>query len=324
MSNIQVSAKRKLSSLVGLGIVSATIGLTLSGCALFKAAQRPAEAVKVEATPARVARGAYLANTVMACVGCHSPITESHMPVAGKEWSGGRLFGKADGLPGNIYTTNLSSDPETGLGSWTDGEILRAMREGVSKDGGALFPLMPYPAYHQMSDDDAHAIVAYLRTLPPVKATHPKRELDFPLSIIVNTIPKPLDKPVASPAADPTSRGKYLVTMASCTDCHTPMDKGQPIKEKYLGGGTHFTANGHTVVVSNITQDKATGIGGWTDAQIERAIRFGQRPDGRMLNPIMPWAAYNRLSADDMKAIIQYLRTVPAVSSEKPKEEPHT
>ncbi|MBO9539284.1 c-type cytochrome [bacterium] len=324
MSMMQASAKRKLKTFARLGVLSASVAAVLSGCALFKAAQRPPESVTVAKTPERVARGEYLATTVMSCVGCHSPLSESHGLVPGKEWSGGRLFGKADGLPGNIYSTNLSSDPETGLGSWTDGEILRAMREGVSKDGTALFPLMPYPGYHQMSDEDAHSIVAYLRTLPALKASHPKRELDFPLSLIVNTIPKPLEKPVAPPAADPVSRGKYLATMASCTDCHTPMEKGQPVMEKYFSGGNKFTEHGHTVVVSNITQDKTTGIGAWTDAQIERAIRFGQRPDGRMLSPIMPWMAYNRMSNDDMKALIQYLRTVPAVSSEKPKTTAHS
>lgn len=296
---------RNLVAALALGFA-----LAASGCALLKAASRPAPDLKVEITPERVKRGEYLANHVTACIHCHSPLTEQHLPKPGLEGAGGRLFGREDGLPGDIYSTNLTPDKETGLGNWTDGEVVRAVREGVSKDGHALFPLMPYPNYRELSDDDMQAVVAYLRTLKPVKSAPRKTELDFPLSIIVNTIPKPLEGPVAAAPKEGVPRGAHVLKMASCAECHTPMEKGKPLEGKYLAGGHAFKSDGHAIVMPNITQDKERGIGGWTDAQIEAAIRFGQRPDGKMLSPVMPWGAYNKMDKEDMKALVAYLRTV--------------
>ena len=122
------------------GAIAATFVLLATGCALVKASSRPAPDLKVEITPAKVARGKYLANHVNACLACHSPLTEAHLPKPGMVGAGGRLFGREDGLPGNIYATNLTPDPETGLGTWTGGEVARAVREGVGTDGHALFP----------------------------------------------------------------------------------------------------------------------------------------------------------------------------------------
>lgn len=302
---------RRLCAALGTGFV-----LLASGCAFMKAASRPAPDIQVEVTPERVKRGEYLANHVNACLSCHSPLTEQHLPKPGMIGAGGRLFARADGLPGDIWSTNLTPDKETGLGNWTDGEVIRAVREGVSKDGHALFPLMPYPNYREMSDEDVEAIVAYLRSLAPVKNAAPKTELDFPVSIIVNTIPKPLEGPVAKAPQAGVARGAHVLKMASCAECHTPMDKGEPLPGKYLAGGQEFKDNGHPIKMPNITQDKESGIGAWTDPQIEAAIRFGQRPDGKMLSPVMPWGAYNKMDKEDMKALVAYLRTVPAVKAE--------
>ena len=181
--------------------------LVLPGCALFKAASRPAPDVKVASTPAKIKRGAYLATNVMGCVGCHSPLNEAHLPLPDQLGAGGRVFGHAEGLPGEIVSANLTPDPATGIGSWTDGELVRAIREGVSRDGHALFPIMPYPNYRELSDDDTEAIVAYLRSLPPVAKAVTPTKLDFPLNFIVNTIPKPLEGPVAAPTATGAARG---------------------------------------------------------------------------------------------------------------------
>lgn len=299
-------------------VVAVGFALAASGCALFKAASRPAPDLKVEATPERVKRGEYLVKHVNGCIGCHSPLTEAHLPKEGMVGAGGRLFGRADGLPGDIWSTNLTPDKETGLGDWTDGEIVRAVREGVSKDGHALFPLMPYPNYRDMSDEDVEAIVAYLRTMKPVKNVIKKTELDFPLSFIVNTIPKPLEGPVGPAPKEGVARGAHVAKMASCTECHTPRDdKGQPLPGKEMAGGHSFKDGGHEITMPNITPDKETGIGGWTDQQVEAAIRFGQRPDGKMLSPVMPWAYYNQMDKEDMKALVAYLRTVPPAKFEK-------
>lgn len=312
----------KRSALV-LSLVIAGSGL-MAGCALFGAAKRAPQEVTVERTPQRVARGAYLVNSVNACMACHSPLeADTHLPVQGKVGAGGRLFGREDGLPGNIYSTNLTPDPETGLGAWTDGEVLRAMREGVSRDGHALFPLMPYPMYHRMSDEDAHAIVAYLRTLKPIENPVPKRELDFPLSLIVNTMPQPLTGPVPNPPSakeNPVARGEYIVAMSSCIECHTPMGGAGPDMSRMLGGGHMFKSEGHAIRMPNITPDKETGIGGWTDAQIEAAIRYGQKPSGDRLSPVMPWMVYNGMSKEDMDSVVAYLRTVKPVKTEAAKQ----
>lgn len=290
-----------------------------SGCALVKAKSRPAPEMKVEITPEKVKRGAYLTNHRNACVACHSPLNEMHLPQAGQLGAGGRKFSREDGLPGNLYATNLTPDKETGLGNWTDGEIARAVREGVSKDGHALFPLMPYPNYREMSDEDLEAIIAYLRSLPPIKNEVKKSELDFPLSVIVNTIPQPLEGPVGPPPKDLVARGAYVAKMASCAECHTPMEKGKFDEAKYLAGGHEFKDAGKVFKMPNLTPDKETGLGGWTDKQIEAAVRFGQRPDGKMLSPVMPWASYNKLDQEDMKALVAYLRTVKPVKTEAAK-----
>lgn len=303
-----------------LGVVSTIL---LGGCALFKAASRPVSDMKIEQTPERVERGRYLANSVAACMACHSPLdAKTHTLIPGTMGAGGRRFGKEEGLPADIYSSNITPDPETGLGTWSDDEILRAMREGVSKDGRPLFPLMPYPGYHHMSDEDAMAIVAYLRTIPPIKNQVPGYSLGFPLSAIVNTMPMPMEKAVAPAPAEGVERGKYVLTMASCVECHTPMGGAGPDMSKFLAGGHVMKDSGHEFVIPNITQDKETGIGAWTDQQIGDAIRYGRRPDGKMLHPMMPWMFYNGMNNQDLKALVAYLRTVPAIkNADDPK--PH-
>lgn len=297
-------------------IVALTVGALsiATGCAAMRAVSRD---FQVDRSADKVARGEYLVNSVMACMACHTVLgKESHMPELDKLGAGGRLFGKEEGLPGNIYSSNITPDPETGLGNWTDDEILRAMREGISKNGQALFPMMPYLAYHEMGDEDAHAVVAYLRTIKPVKNKVPARELDFPLGMLVNTMPKPLSKPVQAPGMeDPVARGRYILSMASCTDCHTPRKGPDLDMERWLAGGGEFPENGKKIKIPNLTPDKETGLGNWTDEQIEMAIRFGQRPDGRQLHPVMPWPYYNGMNDADMKALIAYLRSVKPVPS---------
>lgn len=299
--------------------IAATV-LLVEGCALFQAHHRPAAEVQVQLTPEKIERGRYLANNQMACMTCHSPLThDTHTPVVGKLGAGGREFGRVGGLPGVIYSTNLTPDPETGLGSWSDGEILRALREGVSKDGHALFPLMPYPNYQAMSDEDATAIIAYLRSLPPVKNPIPSRELDFPVNMIVNTIPKPVEGTVPPPPSDMVKRGAYIAAMASCAECHTPRTpQGAPVEGKHFAGGFTFKDADLPggVKMPNITSHEEDGLGVWSDEQIEGAIRYGQRPDGSRLHPVMPWPAYNGMSDQDMEALIAYLRTVPGVADE--------
>ncbi len=291
--------------------------MLLGGCAIFKASQRPPSDVTVERTPERIKRGEYLANRVMNCMECHTgadPVT--HAPKPELFGMGGKYFGPEMGLPGKLYSTNLTSDAKTGLGNWSDGEILRAMREGVSKDGRALFPLMPYMSYRTMSDEDAYSIVAYLRTLEPKENQVPNRSLDFPVSVLVNTMPKPLDGPVPPAPAEKVAYGQYLFTQASCSDCHTPTDKGQPLMDKFAAGGMEFKMGDHTLKAPNITPDPETGIGKWSEADVKKALQTGMRPDGKTLSPIMPWQYYNGLTDKDLDAMVAYMRTLKPVRNE--------
>lgn len=296
----------------------ACIGLPalLAGCAGMLLNKREPLDVQVARTPAQVARGSYLVNHVTVCFDCHTPETapSSHVADMSRRGQGGMVWDKKHGLPGEIYAPNITPDDQTGLGKWSDGEILRALREGVSKDGHALFPLMPYMNYRQLSDDDAQAIVAYLRSLAPAANVVPRSKLDFPLNIIVNTIPKPLDGPVGAPPAEKLAYGEHLFKMASCNDCHTPIDdKGKPLPGLYAAGGMAFHVGEGHWPAPNITQDKETGIGSWTDAQIEVAITQGVRPDGKGVRPPMPWQGYAGLTKQDRAALVAYMRSIPAV-----------
>ncbi len=306
---------------LGLGVVGLVV-LAVAGMSLkfyvLSPKSRPAPQLKAPSTPEAIARGKYLAHHVAVCVGCHSPVDESQPGeplVAGKEF-GGRDFGDyPDLFPGHIRAPNLSADPQAGLGGWTDGEIVRAMREGVSKDGRPLFPMMPYLTYAKsLSDDDALAIVAYLRTVPPQPTKVGPTTINFPISMFVRAAPRPLDSPPPPAPASGLDRGKWLLEICSCGDCHTTTDaKRQPVPGHYLAGGTPLPLGARGMAISpNITSEKATGIGTYTDADLARVFNEGVGKSGRNLYG-MPWWYYKGLTDSDKQALIQALREVPPV-----------
>ena len=273
----------------------------------------PPSAVKVAGTPDQVARGAYLANHVTVCLDCHSGHDKTRYAsplVDGTQGQGGEIFGHADGFPGEIHIPNITP---AALAQWSDGEVLRAMTSGISRDGHALFPLMPYPVYAQLSQGDAEAIVAYLRTLPARGTVTPPRSLDFPLSLIVRTIPKPATLRPDTPQPGSPDYGRYMATIAGCQFCHTPEEKGAPVPGMDYAGGHDF----NFVKSANITPDELTGIGGWSkEAFISRfrtyaagtpAIAKGDN------NTVMPWTLYVGMKDEDLGAIYDYLRTVKPV-----------
>ncbi len=280
----------------------------------------PAENIRVDATAELVARGDYLTNHVTLCVDCHSQRDWSKYaaPIIPETFgAGGEGFTREMGVPGNVYATNISP---THLGEWTDGEIIRAVRQGVNKDGEALFPIMPYPHYKHMRDEDAHAIVAYLRTLEAKESDIPERELDFPMSMIVKTIPGDADPMPA--ATNDIERGHYLTTIAACADCHTPMEKGKPVLQKYMAGGTAYPLPGGTVYAANITPDKETGIGSWEKDDF--ILRFKTFQDSTMqnmpvgeseFNTVMPWIQYSGMSEEDLGLIYDYLMSIEPVKN---------
>lgn len=287
--------------------------------------------IAVEATPELVARGDYLFNHLAACVVCHTP----HEPsLSGAQIDPGRIGEGGEPFPlgsaGTLYSKNITP---AALGEWTDGEVVRALRDGVSRQGSAIFPLMPYFNYRQLSERDIQALVAYIRTLPPRASEVPDRELGFPLSLIVRTMPSPAGPYPDEPARSNTVEyGRYLVTAASCGDCHSPSDRGQPIAGREFSGGNDFpTGDGWVARTANITPDSTTGIGAWTRERFVGAFKSrmpgpaGPRPPqaGERRSP-MPWISYSGMSEEDLGAIYDYLRTVEPVRNEVVRFEPKT
>lgn len=286
---------------------------------------RPAPALTAPTSAESIERGRYLVHHVAACVACHSQVQEmapGDPPVEGKLGSG-RDFGEIKGAPVHIRSGNLTPDRQSGIGGWTDGEIARAMREGVDKEGRTLFPQMPYETYGKtLSDGDVLDIIAYLRTLKPLKDAPGKTSVAFPVSMFIRGVPQPLGQsptPAPSPS-DKLARGKWLIKTAACNDCHDSRDdKMQKIEGKALAGGMKFPLPGDHgyAIAPNITSDKATGIGAYTDADIRRAIDEGKGKDGRDLYT-MPWPYYKGMTNDDKEALIAALRDVPPVANVVP------
>lgn len=304
------------------------LALGLSACFCLGPSLRAPAPGEFPRTAARVARGRYLAENVAACVNCHSPKDFAAVgapAIKGRAYEGGTRSGKAEGIPGVLFAPNLTADPATGLGRWTDGEILRALREGVDRHGHTLFPLMPYPDYRALADEDAEAIVAYLRTIPPIVYPVPPSHLDFPVSIFINAAPKPETGPVAPPATDAVSRGRYLARMAGCFDCHTPMHHGRPVKGMEGAGGSRFQEGDadhrFDAFAPNLTPDRETGLGTYSDAEIALAITQGKAPRGGELQPIMPWIDYAGMTPDDVRALVAYLRTLRPIRNLVPGRE---
>lgn len=286
----------------------------------------PVKEVKVEVTADRVAQGEYLANHVMVCMDCHSvrdwsmfsgPITPGTMGAGGDE------FTPEMGFPGHFYAPNITP---YNLKDWTDGEIYRAITSGVNKSGKPLFPVMPYHSYGKLDDEDIYSVIAYLRTLEPIVKDVPASEPDFPMSLIMHLIPQK-NSPQARPLTnDQVNYGKYLITAAACADCHTPFEKGQPVKGMEFAGGREFEMPFGTLRTPNITPDKATGIGAWTsDVFINMFLMYDSihklekvsSPDE--YNSLMPWNMYAGMKKEDLEAIYAYLRTLEPVTNEVEK-----
>jgi mono/diheme cytochrome c family protein len=265
-----------------------------------------------------VERGDYLVNTIMACGNCHSPRDADGRMMAEKAFSGGLTFA----TPAFIATApNITPDAETGIGSWSDAEIKRALVEGIRPDHGhlagvSLAAIMPANFYRALLPGDLDAIVAYLRTVKPVRGESPAPVYKAP----VRRDPYPDAEAGFDKAgfADPVRRGAYLVTIGHCMECHTAWSRGTSDFRNGLGrGGRAFPAREGSpaatpdIIAANITSDPASGIGGWSDAEIGRAIAHGIARDGRALQPPMAYDYYAGLKDSDLADIIAYLRTVP-------------
>jgi mono/diheme cytochrome c family protein len=263
-----------------------------------------------------VERGAYLVKTIGACGNCHTPRDAAGKPIVGRELAGGFEFD--DPGIGHIVPTNITPDKETGIGKWSEAQIVTALRDGKRPDGTLIRPPMPIPVYRQLSDGDAAAIAAYLKSLKPVRNKVGEAQYKIPL-------PPSYGAPVVQIAepnrADKVAYGAYLSgPVGHCVLCHTAPGGGKPFDmERAYSGGRElpdFGKPGGVTVSRNITAGSEHGIGNWSDVQIKRAITQGIRADGTRLAATMPYAAYAKMRPSDLNAIVAFLRTLKPPGSE--------
>ena len=312
---------------------SATALLGVAGAGVYLLAvfprTQPASTESVAATPTRLARGTYLAQHVLLCSECHSDrdwtvYSAPSVPPTGAGrtdclGAGQSMAGLAAEFPGKICFPNITANRESGVGAWTDGELLRAVREGVDREGHALFPIMPYFIFRNLSEEDARSLVVWIRSLPAVARVHPAKQVNFPVNLFIRLVPKPMTATVAEPdPSDSLAYGKYLVTIGRCAFCHSPR-KGQstePIPGRLFAGGNEFRGPFGIRRSSNLTPDPS-GLGSTTREAFIALFRRHAVPE-RVLpekNTIMAWSAYAGMTDADLGAIYDYLRTVPPVAN---------
>jgi mono/diheme cytochrome c family protein len=258
-------------------------------------------------TPAE--RGGYLVNTIMTCNNCHTPMGPNG-PQFDKALSGGLRFNEP---PFDVTASNITPDPETGIGKWTDAEIKTALLDGVRPNGVHLAEAMPTGFYKILTPGDLDGIVAYLRTVKPVsnKVPDPIYKINLPHQIFPGA-----EKPMpAADLADKVEHGRYLATIGHCMECHTPFGppgSGVDFKNSLGKGGREFKGPWGVSISRNITSSKTAGLGDWSDADIKRALTEGVRKDGSKLKPPMGFRYYGKMTEGDVDAVVAYLRTVPA------------
>ncbi len=307
---------KKVLTIVGVVLLLLAGGLS-AFVATYEPKQRPALDETVEITEARLTRGAYLVENVLACFECHNDRdwTKFGGPPIEPRGAGGPCYGEEYGNPGKICSPNITPDEETGIGSWTDGEIMRAIREGVDKDGKIIFPMMPYNEYSRLSDEDTRAVVAYLRKLPPVRNDVEETRIDFPVSFFIKMAAKPLDGPVGPPAEDQVATGEYLAKVGGCKACHTPVDSRHvALPGKEFAGGQAFPGPWGNVNSANLTKH-ANGIAAYSEESFRLLLQNYKKPEAQVKveperNTIMPWLVYANMTDEDINAIYAYLQTV--------------
>jgi mono/diheme cytochrome c family protein len=258
--------------------------------------------VKIDTTPERVARGAKLANF---CAGCHS--TTGKPPLDGSAVN----FGDQPGSPplGSLYPPNLT--PAGPLRDWSDGEIIRAVREGVHKTGRTLI-IMPAESFHNLSDEDVQSVVAFLRSQPAVQHDLPDLQGNFAAMLILGagmyppSVQPPISQPIlAPPKAETPEFGKYIVSISDCRICHGNDLGGGDGKRAFTPIGPNLTA-----IVPNFTRN-----------QFIQTIRTGTDPTGHSLNPdLMPWKVISATFDDqELGAVYAYIKSLPPVNQSAQK-----
>ncbi|HET6765309.1 MAG TPA: cytochrome c [Longimicrobiaceae bacterium] len=282
--------------LLGVVLVAAAAVYAASELRIRRTFAISGQKLAVSSDPATVERGRHLATAIGKCVECHGADL------------GGKSFIDAPPI-GVLYASNLTGGRGGALPRYSDEQLERAIRNGVGAGGHAL-KVMPSQDYHVMSDADVSAIIAYLRSLPPVDKELPAATLgplgrllylkgDLPLLSVEDKSAWDQRQPVK---AGPTVEyGRYLATVGGCRGCHNPSVSGGPIP----GTPPEFPP------AQNLTPDTVSGIGKWSEADFTRALRQGRRPDGSQLNDAMPWKLAGQMTDEEMHAVWLYLRSVP-------------
>lgn len=312
---------KKILGVIALLIVAAA-ALGFGYLSLRQPTTAPPVAIKIQMTPERIERGKYIFTYIADCDGCHSQrdMTRFAGPVVEAGRGKGVVFPAEMGLPGVVVASNITPDRETGIGDWTDGEKIRAIREGVGRDGRTLFPLMPYTYYRLMSDEDVYSVVAYLNSLPPVRNPLPATRIDLPVSLLMKSAPQPAGSVPDPNRDDKLKYGEYLVGISGCRECHTRMDRGGLVPGMRLAGGRQFRMPAGIVISANITPDAETGIGKWTEQQFldkvyqyKEYVEKGSPEVGPEGFTLMPWLGLSHLTPAELGAIYAYLKTQPPV-----------
>jgi mono/diheme cytochrome c family protein len=255
-----------------------------------------------------VERGSYLVNTIMTCANCHSPKGPPAV-TAGKDFSGGLTW---DEPPFKVTAPNITPDKDTGIGNWTDAQIKTMLLTGKNPHGIQEAEVMPSAFYPILTPGDLDSIVAYLRSLTPVKNKVP--DPVYKIALPHHVFPGAEKAYSQADLNDKLKRGFYLATIGHCMECHTPFaPPGGPDFANSLGkGGREFPGPWGVSKSRNITSHKTAGIGDWTDAEIKTAITQGKRKDGTPLKGPMGYQYYAKMADADLDAVVAYLRTLPA------------
>lgn len=251
-----------------------------------------------------VERGDYLVNTIAGCGNCHTPHNDDGTLNQEMKLAGAYVITEPEF---EAYAKNITPDMETGIGSWSEDEIVHALRNGVRPDGQVLGPPMSFAFYRNLSDTDAYAIAAYLKTVEPIRNEVPDSTYEIPLDW-----GPPVENVPDVSREDEIAYGEYLAgPVGHCMDCHTTYVQGAPDFDQ-VGRGQNVFPNIFgmwTVVSANITPHEQ-GIGDWTDAEIKRAITQGISADGRELLEAMPFELYEDITEEDLDALVAYLRSL--------------
>lgn len=285
--------------------------------------------VPVVSTPERIARGQYVVDHLAACGACHTSRASLMEGESAEGYLAGGNILSDQGM--RLWVPNLTPDTETGLGRWTDDQILRGIREGVSADGSLQVPLMPYHSYRFMSDEDAESVVAFLRSVPPVKQTKPRIENELPFAPgFARSMGLLHEKPVRHvPTPDlstPLQRGEYVMKMGHCWQCHSlgktgPKDFDDD--EFMAGADLPIDIGLGKVWASNLTPHEKTGLGGSSAEVLAESLRTGTMKNGKQMSPPMSWFVphLSGLAPEDMEALVAYLKALPPVEKAVPPRE---